>query len=175
MSKLLRNEMAVAALFLSPSLIGFAIFYLIPFIMGVLYSFQDSPGNGSFVGFHNYESLLESASFRKAAANTFLFTSVCVPLIVALSLFFAHLLNQRLFIRNWLQTAFVMPLVVPVASIVMMWQIVFDWNGTLNDWLPVTILSSSNNPSVTADTDSLESITVTKNTRNLPVSSLPME
>lgn len=135
MSKLLRNEMAVAALFLSPSLIGFAIFYLIPFIMGVLYSFQDSSGNGSFVGFHNYESLLESASFRKAAANTFLFTSVCVPLIVALSLFFAHLLNQRLFIRNWLQTAFVMPLVVPVASIVMMWQIVFDWNGTLNEWL----------------------------------------
>lgn len=66
---------------------GFAIFYLIPFIMGVLYSFQDSPGNGSFVGFHNYESLLESASFRKAAANTFLFTGVCIPLIVALSLF----------------------------------------------------------------------------------------
>lgn len=135
MNKLLRNEMAVAALFLSPSLIGFAIFYLIPFIMGVLYSFQDSPGNGSFVGLHNYESLLESASFRKAAANTFLFTGVCVPLIVALSLLFAHLLNQRLFIRNWLQTAFVMPLVVPVASIVMMWQIVFDWNGTLNEWL----------------------------------------
>jgi len=50
-------------------------------------------------------------------------------------LFFAQLLNQRLFIRNWLQTAFVLKLVVPVASIVMIWKILFDWNGTLNAWL----------------------------------------
>lgn len=130
--RLLRKDWAVAALFLAPSLIGFALFYLIPFAMGFLYSFQDSTVDGSFVGLDNYMALQASASFRKAAANTFLFTSVSVPLIIALSLMFAHLLNQKLFIRNLLQTAFVLPLVVPVASIVMIWQILFDWNGTLN-------------------------------------------
>ncbi|WP_130616575.1 carbohydrate ABC transporter permease [Cohnella abietis] len=131
----MRKDGVVAVLFLAPSLIGFAIFYLIPFAMGFLYSFQDSTVDGSFVGLDNYKALHASSSFRKAAANTFLFTGVSVPLIIALSLLFAHLLSQKLFIRNWLQTAFVMPLVVPVASIVMMWQILFDWNGTLNVWL----------------------------------------
>lgn len=133
--KLLRQDWTVAALFLAPSLIGFAIFYLIPFVMGVLYSFQDSTVDGSFVGLDNYNILLASGSFRKATSNTFLFTGVSVPLIVALSLLFALVLNQKIFIRNWLQTAFVLPLVVPVASIVMIWQILFDWNGTVNLWM----------------------------------------
>lgn len=133
--KLLRKDWAVASLFLVPSLAGFAIFYLIPFVMGVFYSFKDNTVDGSFVGFENYKQLYASGSFRKAATNTLLFTSVSVPLIVALSLLFALLLNQKLFIRNWLQTAFVLPLVVPVASIVMIWQILFDWNGTVNLWM----------------------------------------
>ncbi|OZB92375.1 carbohydrate ABC transporter permease [Paenibacillus sp. XY044] len=130
-----RREWTAALLFLAPSLIGFALFYLIPFAMGVMYSFQDSTIGGRFVGLDNYEAVLGSSSFRKAAVNTLLFTGISVPLIVLLSLLFAHLLNQRLFMRNWLQTAFVLPLVVPVASIVMTWQILFDWNGTVNVWL----------------------------------------
>ncbi|MFF2481664.1 carbohydrate ABC transporter permease [Paenibacillus sp. NPDC058071] len=44
----------------------------------------------------------------------------------------ALFLNQRVFFRNWLRTAYVLPLVVPVASIVLVWQILFDWNGALN-------------------------------------------
>ncbi|GKU77358.1 sugar ABC transporter permease [Paenibacillus sp. L3-i20] len=131
----LRKDWVVAVLFLAPSLIGFSIFYLIPFGMGFIYSFQDSTVDGSFVGFDNYEALLASSSFRRAASNTFLFTSVSVPIMIVLSLLLAQLLNKRLFLRNWLQTAFVLPLVVPVASIVMIWQILFDWNGTLNVWL----------------------------------------
>lgn len=131
----LRQDWTIAALFLAPSLIGFLIFYLVPFGMGFLYSFQDSTIDGSFVGLDNYNTLLASSSFRKAATNTFLFTSVSVPLMILVSLLLAQLLNKKLFFRNWLQTAFVLPLVVPVASIVMIWQIVFDWNGTLNAWL----------------------------------------
>lgn len=131
----IHREWTAALLFLAPSLIGFALFYLIPFVMGVMYSFQDSTLGGQFVGADNYRAVLGSSSFRKAAGNTALFTGISVPLIVLLSLLFAHLLNQRLFLRNWLQTAFVLPLVVPVASIVMTWQILFDWNGTVNVWL----------------------------------------
>ncbi|WP_028594578.1 carbohydrate ABC transporter permease [Paenibacillus assamensis] len=131
----LGQDWIVAALFLAPSLIGFALFYLIPFAMGVVYSFQDQVVDGSFVGLDNYKALQTSNSFHKAASNTLLFTSISVPLLIVLSLLFAQILNQKLFIRNWLQTAFVMPLVVPVASIVMLWQVLFDWNGTLNEWL----------------------------------------
>ncbi|WP_081735435.1 carbohydrate ABC transporter permease [Paenibacillus gorillae] len=130
-----RREGMLALLFLAPSLIGFAVFYIIPFLMGVYESFTDRTLGGSFVGFDNYKDLLASSSFRKAAANTMLFTGISVPLLIAASLSLALLLNRPMFFRNGLRTAFIMPLVVPVASIVMIWQIFADWNGTLNLWL----------------------------------------
>lgn len=131
----LRSEWTIAIFFLAPSVIGFALFYVIPFTVGIFYSMMDSTVNGSFVGFENYRELLNSGSFHKAAMNTFVFTGVSVPFLIILSLLFALLLNQQLFLRNWLKTSFVLPLVVPVASIVLFWQILFDWNGTVNMWL----------------------------------------
>ena len=129
------SDATVAVMFLAPSLIGFTMFYLVPFATGVGYSFMDSTVDGQFVGLENYNALLASDSFRKAASNTFLFTIVTVPLIIAISLGLAMLLNQSIYIRNMLRTAYVLPLVVPVASIVVIWQILFDWNGSLNAWL----------------------------------------
>lgn len=129
------NDAAAAWMFLAPSLIGFALFYLIPFAKGVSYSFMDNMTAGNFVGLDNYRAMLASDSFRKAASNTLYFTAVTVPLIVALSLGLAMLLNQKLYMRNALRTAYVMPLVVPVASIIIIWQMLFDWNGSLNAWL----------------------------------------
>ncbi|SDW15462.1 multiple sugar transport system permease protein [Paenibacillus sp. CF384] len=122
-------------LFLAPSLLGFSLFYVIPFVLGVGYSFMNKPTGGVFVGFDNYKDLLLSSSFRRAVVNTLMFTGIGVPTLVAGSLILAILLNRRLWLRNSLQTAFVLPLVVPVASIVMIWQIFVDWNGTLNAWL----------------------------------------
>lgn len=132
------GEIMAALGFLLPSLAGFAIFYLIPFGQSVMTSFQDGlggSGSGGSLTLTNYEGLLASSSFLKAAKNTFLFMAVSVPIITALSLGLALLLNQRIFFRNWLRTAYVLPLVVPVASIVLVWQIFFDWNGALNAWM----------------------------------------
>jgi len=125
----------IAACFLAPSAIGFSVFYLIPFVMGVYSSFMSGISGGSFVGFTNYQDLLASDSFRKAAINTALFTSVSVPITVAISLIIALMLNQNIYFRNWLRTSYVLPLVVPIASVVLIWQILFDWNGALNSWL----------------------------------------
>lgn len=130
--RLLRRDTLPALLFLGPSLIGFSIFYLIPFVIGISYSLKSSPVDGSFVGLANYGDLLNSSSFRRAAMNTFLFTAISVPLMVVVSLFLAMMLNRSVYVRNWLRTAYVMPLVVPVASIILIWQVLFDWNGTVN-------------------------------------------
>lgn len=128
----MRKDASSALLFLAPSLIGFSLFYLIPFGMGAMYSLQSSPVDGSFVGISNYRELLASLSFRKAAANTLWFTSASVPLMIAASLVVAMLLNGSVYLRNLLRTAYVLPLVVPVASVILVWQVMFDWNGTLN-------------------------------------------
>lgn len=131
----IRKDASTALMFLAPSVIGFALFYLIPFAMGVFYSFMDSTVDSHFVGLANYRELLASNSFRKASSNTFYFSVVSVPLILALSLGLAMLLNKNIYLRKWLRTAYVLPLVVPVASIILIWQILFDWNGSLNAWL----------------------------------------
>ncbi|MEK8130601.1 sugar ABC transporter permease [Paenibacillus filicis] len=128
--RLVRRELLAALGFLAPSLAGFSVFYLIPFGQSILNSFQDRLGGGFTLS--NYEELLLSSSFQKAASNTFWFTAISVPILVLISLLLALLLNQRVFFRNWLRTAYVLPLVVPVASIVLVWQILFDWNGALN-------------------------------------------
>ncbi|SFI27647.1 multiple sugar transport system permease protein [Paenibacillus sp. UNC496MF] len=130
-----RGDAAAAMLFLAPSLTGFAVFYLVPFALGFYESFTDGALGGRFVGLGNYAELLHSASFRKAAGNTLLFTGAGVPLLVALSLALAVLLNRPLRLRGPIRTSIMLPLVVPVASVVTAWQIFFDWNGTLNAWL----------------------------------------
>jgi len=130
MHRLARRELLYALGFLAPSLIGFSIFYLIPFGQSIYNSFTDRV-EGNFT-LSNYEELFVSSSFQQAAYNTFWFTAISVPILVVISLLLALLLNQRVFFRNWLRTAYVLPLVVPVASIVLVWQILFDWNGALN-------------------------------------------
>jgi multiple sugar transport system permease protein len=133
--KQLNNDGKVAAFFLLPSLIGFSLFYLIPFVMGTIYSLKDGAVGGSFVGLFNYKELLASASFLKAASNTFWFTAINVPLVIGISLILALCLHQTVMFKNVIISSFILPIVVPVASIVMLWQILFDWNGTFNSWL----------------------------------------
>ncbi|GIO36829.1 sugar ABC transporter permease [Paenibacillus antibioticophila] len=129
-TRFIRSESFSAIWLLAPSWAGFSLFYLIPFGQSVLNSFRDRMGGGFTLS--NYEDLLLSSSFQKAASNTFWFTAISVPILVAVSFLLALLLNQRVFIRNWLRTSYVLPLVVPVASIVLVWQVLFDWNGALN-------------------------------------------
>lgn len=124
-----------AGLFLAPSLLGFSVFFLIPFGIGFTYSLKDTPIDGSFVGLSNYAELLGNEVFRRAALNTLLFTSVSVPLNMLLSLLLAMMLNRGIYMRNWFRIGFLAPLVIPVASVVLVWQVLFDLNGSLNGWL----------------------------------------
>lgn len=119
-------------LFLAPSIVGFSIFYFIPFVGGLYYSFVDSPVGGSFVGLKNYIELLQNSVFLRAGYNTLTFTAISVPLNILLSLGLALLLNRDIYRKNLLRTAFIVPLVVPVASVVLVWQILFDINGSIN-------------------------------------------
>ena len=133
--KQLNNDARISVFFLLPSLIGFFLFYLIPFVIGTIYSFKDEAVGGTFVGLLNYKELLASASFLKASSNTFWFTAINVPIVIGISLLLALCLHQTVFFKNVIISSFILPIVVPVASIVMLWQILFDWNGTINSWI----------------------------------------
>lgn len=124
-----------ALFFLLPSLAGFAVFFLLPFLVGIFYSLVNNVFEYRFVGLDNYKELLSNPVFLRAASNTLAFTAVSVPLSMVLSLGLALLLNKRFYGRNWFRSFFITPLVVPVASVVFVWQVFFDINGSLNGLL----------------------------------------
>ena len=121
-------------LFLLPSLIGVCIFMVVPFLVVIYYSMIDNPIRKNFVWFENFARILDNSAFRLAAANTFKFSAVAVPLAVILSLLLAMLLLSKIPGKTQLRTFYLSPLMVPVASIVLIWQVLFDYNGVVNEW-----------------------------------------
>lgn len=117
---------------LTPSLIGVAVFFFIPFCVVIYYSVLDNPYFANFVGLDNYGRLLHNPTFLRAARNTAIFTGISVPLSVVLSLWLAFALNRRIPGRSWLRTSLLCPLMVPIASVVLVWQVIFHYHGTLN-------------------------------------------
>ncbi len=122
-------------LFLFPSLIGVLTFMVVPFLVVIYYSMIDNPIRREFVWFENFSRILDNAAFRMAAANTFQFSIIAVPLAVVLSLLLAMLLLSNIPGKTQLRTFYLSPLMVPVASVVLIWQVLFDYNGVVNEWI----------------------------------------
>jgi len=111
------------------------MFYIAPFFVILYYAFIDNPTRHNFVFFNNFISLFQNLAFREAASNTFKFSIVAVPLAVALSLLIALMLEARIPLKSYFRTFFLSPLMVPVASVVLIWQVLFHPNGAVNEFI----------------------------------------
>lgn len=118
---------------LAPSLIGVLVFFIIPFIVIIYYSMVDNPISKDFVFLDNFVSILKNAAFRKAALNTLKFSLISVPLAVILGMALAMLLDSKIPFVSQFRASFLCPMMVPVASVVLIWQVIFHYNGTLNE------------------------------------------
>ncbi|MBQ7776522.1 MAG: sugar ABC transporter permease [Lachnospiraceae bacterium] len=97
------------------------------------YSVVDNPISQNFVALDNFKYVLENNAFKKAVSNTFRFSIIAVPLAVVLSLLLAIVLEAKLPFRSQFRTFFLSPMMVPVASIVLIWQVLFSYNGVVNE------------------------------------------
>lgn len=122
-------------LFIVPSLSGVMIFFLAPFGVIFYYALVNNPTQGEFVFLDNFVTLLQNSAFRLAAVNTAFFSLVAVPLAVILSLGLALMLECKIPGKSQFRTFFLSPMMVPVASIVLIWQVIFHFNGPVNDLL----------------------------------------
>lgn len=132
-----KRQTFTAWLFMAPSLCGVAVFLLVPFLETVRRSFCDTLGK-QFVGLANYQSVLQNEAFQLAVRNTVRFTSVCVPLLLVLSLALALALRTKGLRRTpwaeWYRTTFLLPMAIPVASIALLWKVLFARTGLINAW-----------------------------------------
>ena len=117
--------------FVMPSLIGVAIFTLLPSLDVFIRSFQSAISR-EFVGLENYVEVFGNTAFKLATQNTIKFVSICIPLLLVLSLLIAVILNKFVEESQILRTAFLIPMAVPIASVVLIWNIVFHEQGVLS-------------------------------------------
>lgn len=120
---------------IAPYVIGMLVFYLVPYLISIGLSFTTGVGQRSFAGLSNYISLFQSGAFLLASKNTLLFTFIVIPVQFMLTLLLALFLNDKLKKIEIYRSTFILPLVLPTASIILFWQILFEDNGMANGLL----------------------------------------
>lgn len=119
--------------FILPSFFGLCLFYLLPYLDVVKRSFTGLL-TGAWAGLDNYRIVFQNEAFQLAAKNTARFIGVCVPILIVVSLLFAVVI-QKTAKGKFLQVGFLLPMAIPVASVVLLWKGAFDPHGFLNAFL----------------------------------------
>ena len=120
--------------FVLPSLLGVIIFLWIPFLDTIRRAFVGSV-SGAWAGLKNFQMVLENEAFGLAVRNTVRFTAICIPLLIVLSLLAALVLQQWGRLGKWIKSAFLVPMAIPAASVVLLWRLTFHRNGFINGFL----------------------------------------
>lgn len=118
-------------IFLIPSLVGIAVFYIIPYCDIFRRAFFATSGK-EFVGLGNFTDIITNEAFLLAIRNTGRFVVVCIPLLLILSFAIALYIYNRLSENTLLKTMFLAPMAIPVATVVLFWKILFQKQGLLN-------------------------------------------
>ena len=124
-----------SALFLAPSMIGVSLFFVLPFLVVIFYSVVNNPIQHKFVFLKNFVNVWNNAAFRLAAGNTFKFSLIAVPLVVVLSMALAFALDSAIPYKSQIRTLLLSPMMVPIASVVLIWQVLFHYNGVANEFI----------------------------------------
>ncbi len=119
-------------LFLLPGLAGILLFYVLPFIGGLYYSFTDGGFKNAFVGFDNYVSVWTNFMFMTGLKNTFLLSLICMPLTWLLSFIIALSLTRLKRGGSFFRNSVLLPYVMPSSAILLIWLVLFDYGGVVN-------------------------------------------
>ncbi|MGD6777227.1 MULTISPECIES: carbohydrate ABC transporter permease [Bacillaceae] len=125
-------------LFIVPGLIFYSIFFILPTISAVFYSFTDWDGlttNFNFVGFENYTNLVTNDSiFIKSMTNNLKFMLFVVVFQTLFSLVFAVLLVKNTKTNIFLRALYFFPTILSSVSVAFIWSYMYDPNlGIINN------------------------------------------
>lgn len=126
-------------LFITPWIIGFALFQFYPFISSLVYSFTNYNilGKAKFVGFANYVRLFTiDPDFKKSIGVTLLYALISVPGKLTFALIVAMVLNMKLKGVHTFRTIFYLPSILGGSvAISALWKLMFMKEGIINDLL----------------------------------------
>lgn len=132
------------ALFTAPLMIIFMIVVVIPFVIGIGYSFFEWDGlakhAATFVGFNNYMDVFKDEQFLRATIRTTIFTLISVITVNLFGIIFALIVTTKLKVRNVARTMLFMPYLIGGLILGYIWKSVFqeyflsiEWGNWLTD------------------------------------------
>jgi multiple sugar transport system permease protein len=128
----------VGYLFISPFILGFLLWFLIPAATAVWLTFTDwnliSPPR--YIGFDNIKRLWPDKLFWQALKVTTLYTFTAVPLGLVMGFILALLLNTKVRGIAFFRTVYYLPSIVPAVAGAVLWSWILNTEfGLLNAWL----------------------------------------
>lgn len=123
-------------LFIAPTLLSLIIVVLIPFIIGIYYSFTDWNGINQplFIGLKNFMLLKDDTEFWNSILFTAKFAIACIIIINVAGLSLAMLVTRKIFARNFMRAAFYLPNLIGGLILGFIWNFIFvDVFQTISD------------------------------------------
>jgi len=114
-------------LFLLPFLVLYVLFMIFPLVRGIQLSLYHKGyfSGYKFIGFGNYQAVLNDPTFIQDVFNVLYFTIATVIISTSLSLVVAVIFNRKGITTYIMRSFIVAPLVLSVSVIAILWQLLF--------------------------------------------------
>lgn len=132
-----RTNQRSGYLFLLPWFLGM-LFTIVPFFASLYLAFTDYDlfTEPNFIGFGNFQAMMDDPRLLKSLEVTFIYTFVSVPISLAVALLVALVLNRGLSGLSIYRSVYYLPsLLGGSVAIVMLWRYIFGNNGIVNGLL----------------------------------------
>ena len=126
--------------FILPSLLGFLIFTFIPVVISLCLSFtswnfMEGIEGIKFNGLANYIRLFSDEWFLNSYKNNIIFTAVTVPVLIALGLVMATIINKYIYGGGVVRTMIFIPYIASVVAVCTVWMVLLQPSyGPVNEF-----------------------------------------
>ena len=137
MSREDRRGLRIGLLFISPWVLGFLAFRLLPFLQSLYYSFTffsilQPP---KWIGLRNFANLAQDPRFLTSLYNTAYYAALAVPLGAIVGILLAMLLNMKVRGLSFWRTIFYLPSITPVVATAIVWAWMFNPRGGIINYV----------------------------------------
>ncbi len=131
-------------LFVAPFVVSALVFLIGPLIVAFMLSFKEYSllDQTTFlaaknIGFDNYIRVLKDPVFKKALANTFLFSIGAVPLQLIIALLLALVVDSKIKAKAFFRVAYYIPTLTSTVAVSVIFLFLFKKDGVLNKFLSI--------------------------------------
>ena len=137
-SKLMRREGIAGLLFVTPQLIYFLLFFLLPLGICIYAGFTNwnilSPIR-MFTGLRNFERLFADPKFWTALQNTF-YMLIPIPFYLCFALAFAYCCHKKILGEKVFRVIYYLPFISSIVALTLIWKWLFNSQyGLVNNFL----------------------------------------